>query len=504
MKKVKNDIIDLYLCGMWKQLTAMQFFRGMVWAIILAGMALRISMYIQNRSLFIDEACLSSQLIDRPYSGLFENLKYQYAPPFFACGEKLMTDILGPNEYALRLIPLLAALLSLVLFYRLCRHFIEDQFIVLPLFLFSFGMPILQYATEVKQYSTDVLITLALLLLAIRWPLARLDVKKGVFWALLGVFVVWFSMPGVFILFGVGMYYLLQLYRAKDWSKVRMIIAPIACWLLSFGSYYFLIIREDIGLDKLEDYHARFFLPLLPGSWAEVLQIKNILLSFFQTAIGATAIAIVFGILTSLLAIVHLWRKDFSKVLLFSLPILAAMFSSGLQLYSLIPRLILFFIPILLLWIGIGQAQLWQRISGNWRNLLWLPVLIIMFNQQGYPYFYHKLEIEELRAILRLVNEEQQAGDVAFLQSQGTHAYEFYSTFHEDASQFRIPNIEVEPWRSEPATLNLPPHNRLWLIFSHLELEEMEYYQAFLSKGYKVVEIYDRVGARAVLLRRID
>ncbi|MFT5169035.1 MAG: hypothetical protein ACI8P3_004282, partial [Saprospiraceae bacterium] len=63
------------------------FFFG-VMVIIFLAMALRVLMFYENRSLFIDEASLSSQLIERPYSGLFDNLKYQYAPPLFAVAVK--------------------------------------------------------------------------------------------------------------------------------------------------------------------------------------------------------------------------------------------------------------------------------------------------------------------------------------------------------------------------------------------------------------------------------
>ena len=127
-------------------------------------------------------------------------------------------------------------------------------------------------------------------------------------------------------------------------------------------------------------------------------------------------------------------------------------------------------------------------------------MLVIMLNQKGYPYFYQRFEIEELRPVLEFVQTNRKPDDIAFLHSQGTHAYEFYSEFHEKASAFKIPNIEIEPWRAKPQKIPLAKNKRLWLIFSHVEAEEMQLYQEYLGEGYEVLEVFDREGARAVLL----
>ena len=484
--------------------TSERFFFWTAVFIIVMGMALRVLMFTQNRSLFIDEASLSSQLIERPYSDLFKNLKYQYAPPFFVVAVKFMTAIFGANEYALRLIPLLASLIGLVFFYRLCRQYLEDIYCLFPLFLFSFGMPVLRYATEVKQYSTDVLITISLLLLCAKWKPGDLDIKTGIFWVMIGGFVVWFSMPGVFLLFGIGVYYLFEIYKNKSWTKAVYIIGPILFWLLNFGIYYYAIIRKDIGLENLEDYHGRFFLPLLPGSLAEVHQFKNILLSFYQTAIGATTVAAGFGILTSIWALVYLYKNDRSRMLLFVLPILAAMLASGLKLYSLIPRLTLFFIPILILLIGIGKAELFKRSPKVLRYLLFVPVFIILINQKGYPYFYKRFQIEELRPVLYYIHKNWARGDGAFLHHEAEHAYVFYSQFHEKSNAFNVADIYIGGWSEPVEDIVIPKRNRIWLIFSHVGVDEIEQYVSHFKNGYTVIEEYKVVGASVVLVEIED
>ncbi len=458
-------------------------------------------MYWQNRSLFIDEACVSYQLIDRDFAGLFDNLKYQYAPPLFLVLVKLMTLVFGANEYALRLIPLLAAIGSIPLFYLLCKRFLTERFTLFPLYLFCFGMPILQYATEVKQYSLDVLITIALVYLALSKPPRRWGIEWTLFWSISGALVVWLSMPSVFILFSVGMSWWYTQYKNQDWEAFKKTIPVVTVWLISFAAYFFGIIYNDLGLEGLEAYHARFFLPLPPTNGAELEQFYEILITFYRTAIGSTFVAIVFGLGATFLGWYDLQIKKQSHVMiLLGLPFLVAMIASGFYMYSLIPRLTLFLMPLLLLSIGLGQAWLIERspliLKGFWVGIL----LLICVNKNGYQYFYNRFQIEELRPLLEQVRAHWEPGDQAYLHSEGTHAYTFYGKYFEQADALSIENIRIGHWSDRPATLNLPAAKRQWLVFSHVDKAVVDAYVKGVGAEKRIVMTIEEHGAWAVLL----
>lgn len=458
-------------------------------------------MYLENRSLFIDEACVSYQLIERDFIGLFDNLKYQYAPPLFLVLVKSITVLLGEQEYALRLLPLLAALGSIPLFYQLCKQFLETRYAIFPLYLFCFGMPMLQYATEVKQYSLDVLITIALVLLAIKQVPKNWTTKWILLWSVLGGIVVWLSMPSVFILFAVGVSWWYTSYLEKDWNAIKKTLWVIPGWLGSFAIYYFAIIHNDIGLEGLEQYHSRFFLPLPPTNAVELNQFYELLLTFYRTSMGATFLAIAFGILTTFLGGYDLRiKKQTPVILLLSLPILAAMLASGFYLYSLIPRLTLFLMPLLLLMIGLGQAWLLERspliLKGAWVAIM----IIIGVNEDGYRYFGERFQIEELRPVLEQVHAKWQEGDQAYLHAQATHAYTFYSQYHEEAESMDLPNIQIGHWSDRPAKLDFQDAERLWLIFSHVDRAEVDAYVKELGQGRSEEIWIEEYGAWGVLL----
>src|SRR5215212_6803017 len=91
--------------------------------LILMGVVLRLRQYLTGRSLWSDEAMLALNIVDRNFAGMFQPLDYdQGAPIGFLLVEKMVNSILGKNELALRLFPLLIGLIDLGLFYLLLKR----------------------------------------------------------------------------------------------------------------------------------------------------------------------------------------------------------------------------------------------------------------------------------------------------------------------------------------------------------------------------------------------
>ena len=80
--------------------------------VILVGAALRLAAYLTARSLWLDEAMLANNIVGRTFVALFAPLgENQSAPWLFLFGERATAMVLGPNELALRLLPLIAGIL---------------------------------------------------------------------------------------------------------------------------------------------------------------------------------------------------------------------------------------------------------------------------------------------------------------------------------------------------------------------------------------------------------
>ena len=89
------------------------------WVIITVGLAIRLILYLKNRSIWLDESMIALNILDRSFVALLHPLDhYQYAPVGFLMTVKAATTLFGGSEYALRLVPLLFGSASLLLFHR--------------------------------------------------------------------------------------------------------------------------------------------------------------------------------------------------------------------------------------------------------------------------------------------------------------------------------------------------------------------------------------------------
>jgi predicted membrane-bound mannosyltransferase len=119
------------------------------------------------RSLWLDEATLALNVLDRGFSSLTGELDFnQGAPVGFLFAEKVLTIFIGSSEYALRLFPLVCSLASIYLFSLLARRLLPDYAVPIALLLFATASGLIYYASVLKQYSSDVAMALFLTLVA--------------------------------------------------------------------------------------------------------------------------------------------------------------------------------------------------------------------------------------------------------------------------------------------------------------------------------------------------
>ena len=237
--------------------------------LLLAGAALRVFPFVLDRSLWLDEAKLALNILDRSPAGMFRPLDHdQAAPVGFLLLEKQAATLLGEGERALRLVPLLGGLASLVLVYAVARHWLPKPESLLALCLFALSTPLVYYATEVKQYSTDVFTALALL-----WAAGRVLAGKPAALASLlvaGAVGVWLSHPAVFVVAGIGSTLLVSAWRQGERQGTARLAAVAAAWAASFLAHYVLVLAHSDPKGYLVRFWADGFPALVPRSLADL------------------------------------------------------------------------------------------------------------------------------------------------------------------------------------------------------------------------------------------
>ena len=195
-----------------------------IWLFLALGVAARVIRYALRFPLWEDESFLAANFLQRGYPDLAGPLDYfQVCPLGFLWVQLTAVKLLGFNEYALRLVPLLAGLASLFLFRRLAGRFLQGTALVLAVAIFSVSYPCIRYSAEAKQYGVEMFVSLVLLTLAVEWW--RRPEKTGWLWALAGFapIGVWLSYPAIFVGGAIGLFVAWMLLRGlSQFSRSRL------------------------------------------------------------------------------------------------------------------------------------------------------------------------------------------------------------------------------------------------------------------------------------------
>ncbi len=449
------------------------------WIIIGIGILLRLRQYFFNRSLWLDEALLARNIIERSFVGLLQPLGYeQNAPVGFLLLSKLATVIGGPTSLALRFFPLVFGIISLFFFYRVARHFLRLPGTLIALTFFSLATPMVYYSTEFKQYMGDVL---AALILWYFFLVAPPKSKSRL--ALLGAGILWFSHASVFILAGLGM------------GDISLWTYAVPIWLASFGIDYLLFLRYSLSLTMVNVWQGHFLLfPWLRGKTDVYVKSIGTVFGFFVDVDAAWVHACLLVAGYSSLA-----RKSIKNISGFILPIVFVLIASGFEKYPFVPRLLLFFAPSLYIAIGAGADLLiacGRRIAHKAGAMIAVCVLLPLLFWGTVPYaaasFVTPIKVEELEQVMSYLHAHYQKGDIIYLYYAAESPFRFY------APKFGLDRVPVvvgvssrdDPVKYQQDAAKLKGNPRVWVIFSHI------FQQEFVGEDQYIVRFLDYIGSR--------
>lgn len=486
---------------MLKKVNRDKYLRWLVIAIITVGIALRLVYYFQNRCLFIDEANVARNIYERSFIGLTKPLNYQqYAPPLFLWITKISTLLFGYSEFAFRLFPLLCGIASLLLFYNTLKRFTAINSIWYPLFIVATGFIYINYSAELKQYMTDVIITQALIILALEIDIN--DDKNSIFfwkWVIAGSIAIWASMPSVFMLAGVAAYYCYEVLKSKKRTEFFLLLSICLIWLLQFALYYYLILKPQVNSTYLQNWHKEYFLnfsPLNKTTWDGDV---NALDKLIEATGGKWALSVVFHLLTLTIGAIYLLLKHKAKFLLIGIPVLALLLAASLHQYALTPRLVLFIMPVLLIFVGVGLSQLF-RINSVLSAVLIVAAAICIFNFGAFSLFYKPVENEEISQDLHFLVNKNINGQQLVVHNLAAPAFIYYTTIHPSKDKWEsLKGAVILNWNSNYDSLSTA-HNQRWaLLYSWVPDDELNAQQSIIRKYWKVTDTNTVVGGKVFI-----
>jgi len=362
--------------------------RHKIGVILGLGAAFRIAQYLADRSLWLDEGSLRGNIARMTWRGLTGPLAgTQLAPPGFIAFEWAALRVLGDSRLALRLVPLIGGLASLGLFAEVARRCLRPRGVLIAAAMFAVSDDLIYFASELKQYSTDVAAGLACLLSGVvaagRPPSARERLGATA----LGAAVVWFSHPSAFVLAGVGTVLLASAAARRDWRDLGLQALTCLAWAASFAAVYSASASQLGHRRDMWAFWAFAFPPSPPITVANLAWwLRRASYLFvnplnFATPLGTTASALP-PLAFALVGGASMARRRPSAFGMIALPGLFAAAAASLHLYPFHGRLLLFLVPMLLLTIAEGAESVARAIGARagWAvvvgSLLLFPTLL--------------------------------------------------------------------------------------------------------------------------------
>jgi hypothetical protein len=197
------------------------------WGLLVLGLACRLHVYLLAFPIWRDEAALALNFVSRDFRGLlFELDNFQVAPLLFLWVEKAVYELLGGSVFLLRLIPFLAGVSALVLFWHLARRCLPPLPAALALGFLAVAQTPIQLASMVKPYSLDLLMAAVLFTLAMRYLQTPQRLGSLAALALTIPFMVALSYPSVFVAGAVSL-----IVMPVAWKRGR----ADRCWFLAYN-----------------------------------------------------------------------------------------------------------------------------------------------------------------------------------------------------------------------------------------------------------------------------
>jgi hypothetical protein len=196
-------------------------------ALLALGLLWRSVRYLLAFPIWGDEAMLGVSIAKYGYLELTQRLgNCQIAPLLFLWGERLALTCLGPSECSMRVLPFLAGVLSLVVFWRLATRLLGEHARLFAVGFLAVAIWPTSMSTLLKPYSMDLFVSLLLLTAAVEW----LQQSSRARWliVLTGIALVapLASYTSVFVAAGVSLATFPTAWRAG---------ASTRCWHLAFN-----------------------------------------------------------------------------------------------------------------------------------------------------------------------------------------------------------------------------------------------------------------------------
>lgn len=401
------------------------------------GLTARLVSWSFGKTLFLDEAYVASTVVQRDYAGLFLPMDYtQGAPLGFLIIVKTFVYLFGSSEYVLRAWSLMVGLTSVFLFYLILKKRFSDPFPIAGTAFMATIPFLIYYSNMLKPYMGDGFFALLVV-----WLFFGTIQGKINLWVTLmtSALLFWFSFPVIFPVTAGSITLLIILFSQQRYSEIRRAIVPFVITGLSF-LIHLLTYYQNISDIKGHIFWTMMFFPLLPAGPHDIELINTILrhyLNVFGIPPAITGFLTIFALVITFFDARTRYYCFFIIIELF-----LVLLASYLHYYSMVERLLAFFIPQHLLLITLMPIVL-RRES---RVLAMVTLTVLMFlNTGSWRYLTReKVMVKGQQLNPLIAHLESLGGDpVIYLSSLAIPVYEYKTGYPKPQVIYPTTTVEV-------------------------------------------------------------
>lgn len=480
-------------------------------SILLIGVVLASIQFLYNRSIWIDEASLAINIISRNYFELLKPLdNYQSAPILFLLIEKYFSEIIPFSEYGLRIFPLICYFISLYFFYKTIKCIFNNFLtVIFALSLFVFNSTLIYYSSEVKQYMCDVLVTTIIFYVTIKNY--KKDRSKYLLLAFVGSISIFISNITPILLLTVGIYMLYDFYPLAK-NNYTSLLGISLSWGISFFVYYYFFIHNHPARLPMINMHQEFFMPLNPFGKSFY---KFVILIGPMITCGLFRFTILGGIIISVISfkgfIQFIKDRNFKIFILAFIPIFIHFLLSGLKIYPVQKRMILYLsICIIIIcsngFYSIIKSQIiihkinFLRKFAFYIPFTFLGLMSAYLVKVGFPIVVHS----DIKNCILYIEKNMHKNDkVQVINWDATIPFTYYMNI--SFSKINPDNITLDPlFCSDEISCEEKLHllkGRVWFIFGpdNNEAKKKAILKAYESKGKKAIHQFQAINTDVFL-----
>ena len=448
-------------------------------ALVLGALAWRTLRYSLVFPMWGDEGMLAVNFHGRGFLDLLGPLDYgQVAPPGFLWLELAASKLLGFSEPALRLVPFLAGVTAVLLFWWACRKLLDRRAALMAMAVFAASFYPARYAAEVKPYSLDLLLALVVVLAA--WAVYERPLSTGrwVAFAALASVSAWLSYPSIFISGGACLW--LLAYGSGDGRRISWpsMLASGALIAASFLAMYVLVGSGQHAAAPASYWSAGF--PPMSAPWRIPLWALDVHTGMMMAyPNGGHSGGSTVSFLLAVVGGVVLWRTRRPLLLLLLSPLPLMFLAAALEKYpyGASARVAQHIAPAACMLIGTGIVCTLRKILGARLTIRALPIAVLPFlavvigglvRDIARP--YHSRADVIAREVVGQLSRESEPGDrwlVFASRDRGAQA-PFYARFVGMGGRLHFQLMSQAPvpvlWGLEPATMAEVEGGQTWVI----------------------------------------